>query len=139
MAFLKASCSSTTRLFKMSENRMSSGSPIPRRITSSTSSLRLMVPASGPFGWQITCPWSPIEKYAWLQYLIPYVSAESATVHFRGMPFVLLMGRTLKKNAPSRQGNRRRGQGCEWARVIGFEGSVQLVWPALSHLDLRRV
>jgi hypothetical protein len=34
--------------------------------------------------------------------LIPYVSAESATVHFRGMPFVLLMGRTLNKNVRGR-------------------------------------
>ena len=71
MARLKASCRSTTRLFKMSEKRMSSGNPIPRRTTSSTSSLRSMLPASGPCGWLTTWPTSLIEKYPFDQYLMP--------------------------------------------------------------------
>ena len=38
------------------------GSPMPRRATSSTSSLRSMWPASGPRGWATTLPRSLMEK-----------------------------------------------------------------------------
>ena len=62
MARRKASFSSTMRLLSTSEKRISSGKPMPRLETSSTSSLRSILPFSVPPGCAWTFPASLMEK-----------------------------------------------------------------------------
>src|SRR5215813_1583596 len=67
----------TTRLRSTSVKRMSSGRPMPRRRTSSTSSLRSMAWPL-PSAWTVTLPLSLMQKYPAPQLRTPYFSKASA-------------------------------------------------------------
>src|SRR5215469_5651039 len=67
----------STRLRSTSVNRMRSGRPMPRRRTSSTSSLRSMEWPL-PSAWTVTFPLSLMPKYPAPQLRTPYVSKASA-------------------------------------------------------------